>query len=185
VIDLEALLDDGSAAPKDLGIVDLIVRRPAVDQREVVAAAELHEVEGLVGDTWRDRGSRSTPDGSADLEAQVTVMSSRAAARFAGGIDRWPLAGDQLYIDLDIGEENLPAGSRITVGSAVLEISIKPHTGCAKFGGRFGAEALRAVSVPEGRAQRLRGLNARVVERGTVRVGDVVRVVSRGEWPAP
>jgi hypothetical protein len=179
LIDLGALLDATAAAPKDVGTVELIVRRPGVDRREVVVEAEIDEVEGVVGDTWRARGSRSRPDRSADPEAQITVMSSRAASLFAGATERWPLAGDQFFVDLDIGEENLPAGSRIAIGDAVLEVSAKPHTGCAKFSSRFGPEALRAVSSSDGRAQRLRGMNTRVVSGGVVRAGDEVRVVER------
>jgi hypothetical protein len=179
LIDLGALLDATAAAPKDAGTVELIVRRPAVGQREIVVEAVIDELDGLVGDTWRSRGSRSRPDRSADPEAQITVMNSRAASRFAGAKERWPLAGDQFYIDLDIGEENLPAGSRIAIGDAVLEVSAKPHTGCAKFSSRFGREALGAVSSPGGRAQRLRGMNTRVVSGGVVRAGDDVRVVER------
>jgi hypothetical protein len=164
--------------------VELIVRRPAVDEREVVLEAEIDQADGLVGDCWRERGSRSTPDRSADPQTQITVMGSRAAARFAGP-DRWPLAGDQLYVDLDISEANLPPGSQIAVGQAVLEVSAKPHTGCAKFSSRFGKEALQAVSSPAGRAQRLRGMNTRVVSAGVVRAGDDVRVLERPPGPRP
>jgi hypothetical protein len=180
MVDVKHLVDDAQVSPRDEGTLALIVRRPAVDVREVVDTAEIDAAEGLLGDSWRARGSSSTSDGSADLEAQITVMSSRAAAAFAGEVDRWPLAGDQLYVNFDISETNLPAGSRIAVGDAVLEVSAKPHTGCAKFSGRFGKDALRAVSSPEGRAQRLRGMNTRVVQGGTLRAGDPVRVISRG-----
>jgi MOSC domain-containing protein YiiM len=121
------------------------------------------------------RGSSRTPDGSANPLAQVTVMNVRAVALVAGERERWPLAGDQLYVDLDLSLENLPAGSRLAVGDAVLEVTSDPHTGCAKFSARFGSDALRFVNSPDGRALRLRGLNARVVEPGTVRPGDAVR----------
>jgi hypothetical protein len=185
LIDPGSRIDDKSAAHKDVGTVELIVRRPAVDRREVVVEAVIDEVEGLVGDTWRSRGSRSTLDRSADPQAQITVMSARAAARFAGAKDRWPLAGDQFYVDLDIGEDNLPAGSLIAIGEAVLQVSAKPHTGCAKFSNRFGREALQEVSSPAGRAQRLRGMNTSVVSGGVVRVGDDVRVLERGSAARP
>jgi hypothetical protein len=184
LIDPGSRTDDVSASPKDVGTVELIVRRPAVDRREVVVEAVIDAVEGLVGDTWRSRGSRR-PDRSADPEAQITVMSAGAASRFAGEKDRWPLAGDQFYVDLDIGEENLPAGSRIAIGEAVLQVSAKPHTGCAKFSSRFGREALQAVSSPDGRVQRLRGMNTSVVSGGVVRVGDDVRVLERGSAARP
>ena len=177
---LEEVRAAAGSAPTDIGIVRLIVRRPAVDVREVLDEARLDVEEGLVGDGWRARGNRHTPDGSADPEAQITMMSAHAASAFAGAVDRWPKAGDQLYVDLDISETNLPAGSRLAIGGAEVTISAKPHTGCAKFSARFGTEALRMVSTPEGLALRLRGLNARVVVSGTIRTGDTITVVSRG-----
>jgi len=166
-------------APKTSGTVRLIVRRPAVDEREVVQETQLDELEGLVGDTWRSRGSCSTHDGSANPEAQITVMNAQAAAFFAGDEERWALAGDQLYVDFDISEQNLPAGARLRIGEAEIEVSAKPHTGCRKFSARFGKEALQLVSSPEGRALRLRGMNARVTKAGTVRVGDRIELSRR------
>ena len=171
----EGLEESVQEAPPRVGTVRLIVRRPAVDAREVVTEAELDTEEGLVGDTWRARGSSSTPDGSAHPEAQLTVMSARVAEILAGDVERWPLAGDQLYVDFDISEENLPSGTRIQVGEAEIEVSAKPHTGCAKFSARFGTDALQLVGSPTGRSLRLRGMNARVTNSGVVRVGDLVR----------
>ena len=168
-------LDPVRAAPAAVGSVELIVRRPTDDQREVLELAELTRNQGLVGDSWVNRGSRHTPDGSSELERQLTVMSARAIALLEPDRSRWPLAGDQLFVDFDISDDNLPAGSRVAVGTAVIEVSAAPHTGCAKFSARFGAEALRLVNSPEGRQLRLRGLNARVVVEGTVKPGDPVR----------
>jgi MOSC domain-containing protein YiiM len=163
-------------APRDTGTLEMIVRRPGVDEREVVAEGRLTAEDGLVGDHWRARGSRSTPDGSADPDRQVTVMSSRYVDLLAGG-DRaaWPLAGDQLYVDLDLSVGNLPAGTRLALGTALVEVTEPPHTGCAKFSTRFGSEALRLANSPEGRELRLRGLHVRVVESGVVRAGDTIR----------
>jgi MOSC domain-containing protein YiiM len=161
----------------DGGRLELIVRRPAVDEREVLTEAMLDEADGLVGDGWAARGSRSTPDGSADPDAQLTVMSTRVLEAIEPDRRRWPLAGDQLYVDFDLSLETLPAGSRLAIGTAVIEVSETPHTGCAKFSARFGSEALRWINSPVGRAHRMRGLNARIVEGGMVRTGDAVRRV--------
>lgn len=178
--ELEAALDDFRAAPADVGTVGLIVRRPAVDERELVHEAELDTAVGLVGDTWSVRPSKSTPDGSADLDKQLTIMNDRVATFLADGGDR-SQAGDQVYVDLDISHTNLPAGTRLALGSAVVEVTDSPHLGCAKFSARFGVEALRFVNSPVGRELRLRGLNAKVVESGTFRRGDQITV----HRPAP
>jgi MOSC domain-containing protein YiiM len=172
---LEQGLDEIRRSPADRGRVELIIRRPAQNEREVLTEATLDCDEGLVGDTWLVRGNRHTPDGSAHPEEQVTLMNARAAALVAGGVERRGLAGDQLYVDLDLSEDNLAAGTRLELGSAVIEITAKPHTGCAKFADRFGRDALRFVNSPVGRQLRLRGANAKVVVAGTVRVGDEIR----------
>ncbi|MCU1463784.1 MAG: hypothetical protein JWO37_3859 [Acidimicrobiales bacterium] len=165
--ELQDGLDHVRAAPADRGILECIVCRPAVDERTVVGAGELSMLDGLVGDGW---GTRSM----ADPVRQLTVMNARAIALIAGDRDRWPLAGDQLYVDLDLSEDNLPAGTRLTIGAATIEVSEAPHTGCAKFAERFGMDAARFVNTPENRKLRLRGLNARVVQPGTVGLGDII-----------
>jgi MOSC domain-containing protein YiiM len=175
---LDALLagvDEVRGAPRDQGRVELIVCRPAVDEREVLAEATLGRAEGLVGDTWSERGSSRTGDGSSHPGMQVTVMNARAAMLIAGARERWPLAGDQLFVDLDLGAANLPPGTRLGVGSAVLEVSDQPHRGCAKFAARFGRDALKFVNSEVGAELNLRGVNTRVVEDGTVRTGDEIR----------
>jgi MOSC domain-containing protein YiiM len=172
---LEESLDHIREAPADGGTVKLIARRPAEDEREVLTEAQLNLEDGLEGDTWRSRGSSRTPDGAPNPEAQLTVMNARAAAAIAGERERWALAGDQLFVDLDISLTNLPPGSRVQIGSAVIEFSEAPHTGCAKFSARFGNDALRFVNSPTGRELRLRGANCRVVKAGTVRAGDAIK----------
>src|SRR5580658_6615170 len=171
--ELEAGLGQIRGSPRDGGHVVLVVRRPAVGVREVAAEAMLGLVAGLAGDNWLGRGSTGTPDGSADPQRQVTVMNARVAVLVAGGMDRVPLAGDQLYVDLDLSVGNLPAGSLLAVGQAVLQVSEAPHLGCAKFVERFGAEAMRFVNSRTGRQLRLRGLNASVVTPGIARQGDL------------
>jgi hypothetical protein len=172
---LAAGLEEIRRSPPDGGAVALVVRRPAVDVREALVEAVLDPAEGLVGDTWRARGSRHTEDGSADPRAQLTIMNVRVAALVAGGPDRRELAGDQLFVDLDLSGRNLPPGTRLAIGEAVLEVSAKPHRGCEKFAARFGHEALRFVNSEVGQELNLRGINTRVVVGGRLRVGDPVR----------
>jgi hypothetical protein len=175
--ELEAALDDIRRSPVDDGRVELVVSRPAQGERELVSLGVLDARVGLVGDNWLDRGNRRTPDRSADPLAQVTVINARVSKLVAVDPDRRALAGDQLHVDLDLDVANLPAGSQLAVGSAVIEVTAKAHLGCAKFVDRFGRDAMRFVNSPEGRALRLRGLNARVVVPGEVRPGDAVRKV--------
>jgi MOSC domain-containing protein YiiM len=172
---LEESLDHIREAPADAGTVELIAVRPVEDQREILTEARLDLHEGVVGDTWRARGSSRMPDGGPNPEAQLTLMNARAAAAIAGERERWAQAGDQLYVDLDLSISNLPPGSRVQIGSAVIEFSETPHTGCAKFSARFGNDALRFVNSPAGRELRLRGANCKVVTPGIVRPGDTIR----------
>jgi MOSC domain-containing protein YiiM len=176
---LEPYLADVQAAPRDNGRVELIVRRPSIDAREIVAEGALDPASGLVGDSWAARGSKSTPDGSASPERQVTLTSVRVLKAIEPDPARWPLAGDQLYVDLDLSIEALPAGTRLAIGSAVIEVSEPPHTGCAKFSARFGSDALRWINSPTGRALRMRGLHARIVTGGAIRTGDTIRRVAQ------
>jgi hypothetical protein len=172
--ELLAGLDHVARAPSNGGRLELIVRRPGPGERETVQSASLTLEEGLVGDGWLERGSRHTSDESAEFPRQITLMSSRAAALFAGDQSRWPQAGDQLYVDFDLSVGNVPAGTQLRIGTAVLEVSVEPHTGCQKFTERFGLEATRFLRSPEGKPFQLRGINARVVTAGTVSVGDTV-----------
>jgi hypothetical protein len=176
--ELEAGLNDIRSAPKDDGTVQLIVRRPQIEEREVLEEASLDLEHGLVGDNWKTRGSGRTVDGSAHPDMQLNVMGARVIALIAQAKENWSLAGDQLYLDLDLSADNLPAGARLMIGSAVIEVTPPPHTGCHKFVSRFGLEAMKFVNSELGRELRLRGLNAKVVQSGTVRVGDVVRKLS-------
>jgi hypothetical protein len=166
-------------APRTPGVLEALARRPDYGEREVLETAVLDEVEGLVGDSWHWRHNTHTPEGRPDPLGQLNVMGSRAAALIAGSNqrDRWVLAGDQLYIDVDLSEAGTPAGTRFAIGEAEIEITEKPHRGCPKFTARFGADALRLVNSEIGLALNLRGRNARVVRGGTIHVGDpVVRV---------
>jgi hypothetical protein len=175
---LEAGLDTIRDAPKDDGRVELICRRPDVEQREVVDQAVLDVVHGLVGDNWRTRGSSSTADGSANPDMQLTLMNARSAALIAREPERRPLAGDQFFVDLDLSVTNLPAGTQLRIGEATIEVTAIPHRGCGKFLSRFGVDALKFVNSAVGRELNLRGINARVVAGGVVRPGDAILKVA-------
>jgi hypothetical protein len=180
---LEAGLDHIRRSPRDEGTVELIACRPAEFQRQVLEEAVLDCAEGLVGDNWRVRGSRHTPDGSPLLSQQVTVTNCRVTSLVAVERERWSLCGDQFYVDLDLSQENLPPGTRLAIGSAVIEVSAKPHLGCWKYDARFGREALRFVNSKGGRELRLRGFCGSIVVGGIVRTGDKVRKVPMAEGP--
>ena len=176
--ELEAGLVEVRSSPKDEGILQLIVRRPSMGVREVLDSGTLDLAQGLVGDNWSTRGSSRTADGSSHPDMQLNIMNARAIDLIAQDRERWRLAGDQLFVDLDLSDENLPPGTRLAMGSAVVEVTEEPHTGCAKFVERFGLDAMKFVNSSVGRTLRLRGLNARVVQPGTIRVGDTVRKMS-------
>jgi MOSC domain-containing protein YiiM len=164
---LESGLDEIRRSPSDEGRIELIVRRPTENEREVLQEAMLDCSAGLIGDKWMERPAH--PD------TQLTLMNARVALLVAGRADRCQLAGDQLYVDLDLSQKNIPSGTRLELGSAVVEITSPPHLGCKKFAERFGPDARRFVNSPVGRELRLRGVNAMVIVAGTVRVGDTVR----------
>jgi len=171
---LEAGLDQIRRSPRDAGPLQSIVRRPQPGEREMLERGTLNLRDGLVGDCWRARGYRKTPDGSAHPDMQITVMNVRAIALVAGDQDRWALAGDQLYVDLDLSLDNLPPGTRLSIGDAVIEVTAELHTGCRFFSERFGSDATQFVNSTIGKQLRLRGLNAKVIQPGEIRVGDQV-----------
>jgi len=173
--EIAARLDHIRDAPRDAGTLRLIVRRPEVNAREVLDDGELSIGDGLIGDNWKTRGSSRTAGGHAHPDMQLNVMNARMIEVLAQEPARWPLAGDQLFVDLDLSEANLPAGTRLAIGEAVIEVTPEPHTGCGKFVERFGIDAMKFVNGTIGRPLRLRGLNARVVKSGRIRRGDIVR----------
>lgn len=175
--ELEAGLDEIGRSPQDEGELVLIVRRPQAGAREVLEAGELSLTEGLAGDNWKTRASSRTADGSPHPDMQLNIMNARAVALVAQGRERWPLAGDQLYVDMDLSDENLPVGTRLALGSAVIEVTAQPHLGCPKFVARFGRDAMAFVNSPAGKRLRLRGINAKVVQPGTIRVGHALKKI--------
>ena len=182
--ELDSGLHEILRAPSDAGPVRMIVCRPGPGERRRLESGELDVELGLVGDDWKARGYRKTPDGAAHPEMQLTLMNARVADLVARDEARWPLAGDQIYVDLDLSEANLPPGTRLQLGSARIEVTNEPHAGCAKFVERFGKDAMRFVNSPEGRRLRLRGVNTRVIAAGEVRIGDRVTKLPRSADPA-
>jgi hypothetical protein len=177
--ELEAGLAEIRRSPRDEGLLELIVRRPRTEEREILEQGELDVALGLIGDNWQARGNSSTDDGAAHPEMQLNLMNARAIDLIAGGRSRWHLAGDQLFVDLDLSGANLPPGTRLAIGTAVIEVTAVPHTGCKKFTARFGLEAMKFVNSPVGRELNLRGINAKVVTEGTIALGDRIEVVRR------
>ena len=175
--ELEAGLDQIRQSPKDQGKLELIVRRPEENKREVLEEGQLDLVEGLVGDNWRTKGSSRTTNGLGHPDMQLNVMNARAVAHLAQSKDRWQLAGDQLYVDFDLSEENLSAGDQLVIGTAIIEVTEIPHNGCKKFVERFGLEAMKFVNSPIGKQLHLRGINAKVVQPGMIKTGDVISKV--------
>ncbi len=179
--ELMAALDDLRSAPLDAGRVELVVARPKPGERAVLEEGVLDLAEGLVGDGWSTLRSRRTPDGRPHPEMQLNVIGARLSRLVAVDPERRALAGDQLHVDLDLSEDNLPPGTRLRIGTAVIEVTAQPHKGCAKFVKRFGKDAMRFVNSPLGRQLRLRGLNAKVVVPGTVRPGDEIWKVATSD----
>lgn len=175
--ELEACLDHVRDSPKNDGVLEMIVRRPRVNEREVIEVCHLDVKDGLVGDSWIHRGSSKTSDGGPHPEMQITLMNSRVVALVAQERERWPLAGDQFYIDMDLSKANLPAGSQLSIGSAIIEVTAPPHTGCNKFVSRFGIDAMKFVNSPLGKELCLRGVHARVIQNGDVRIDDVAHKI--------
>ncbi len=172
---LEAGLEEIRKSPKHEGAIEMIVRRPVENEREVLQTGELTFSDGLAGDIWKIKGSSRTADGSSHPEMQLNIMNARAIALIAQQKERWPLAGDQFYIDLDLSEENLPAGTRLQLGTAIVEVTPIPHNGCKKFVDRFGLAAMQFVNSAVGKQLHLRGINAKVIQEGTVKTADICR----------
>jgi len=172
---LEKGLDNILQSPREEGRLELIVRRPDVDQRETVSTARLDTDQGLVGDSWLKRGSRHMPDGAADPDMQLNIMNSRVVSLVAIDPERRELAGDQLYLDMDLSTENLPPGTRLAIGGAIIEVTEPPHTGCKKFAARFGRDAMLFVNSGAGKTLNFRGINAKVVQSGDIKTGDVAQ----------
>ena len=175
--ELEEQIDYIASSPKDKSPLDLIVRRPKENHREVLETASLSTVEGLVGDMWKVRPSSRTSDKSAHPDMQLNIMNSRVISLVAKSDDRWKLAGDQIFLDLDLSKENLPAGTQLQIDEMIIEVTAEPHTGCKKFVARFGLDAMKFVNSEIGKRYQMRGINAKVVKGGTIKKGDLATKV--------
>lgn len=165
-------------APADAGRVELIVCRPATNERRVLQAAALSVADGLAGDNWKRRGYRKSPGGEAHPAMQLTLMNARVMTTIAGDKEHWAPAGDQFYVDFDLSTNNVSPGTRLALGSAVIEVTSEPHLGCMKFASRFGKDATLFVNSDIGKRLNLRGINAKVVQAGVVSRSDMLRKLS-------
>ena len=175
--ELETQIDFIASSPKDKSPLDLIVRRPQENHREVLETGTLTTQDGLVGDMWKVRPSSRTSDKSAHPDMQLNIMNSRVIGLIAKSEDRWKLAGDQLFLDLDLSKENLPAGTQLQIGDSIIEVTAQPHTGCKKFVARFGLDAMKFVNSEIGKRYQMRGINAKVIKGGKIAKGDLARKV--------
>lgn len=161
-------------SPATTGTIELIVCRPKTGERKILSDCELTIEEGLVGDNWKQRGYSRSPDRSANVEMQLNLMNARSIAAITDNREHWPLAGDQFFVDFDLSKNNLPAGTRLQIGEAVIEVTAEPHLGCLKFSERFGKDAVKFVNSDSGKQLNLRGINAKVIVAGRVRSGDPI-----------
>ena len=175
--ELEAGLEYILLSPKDEGTLDLIVKRPDRGEREVMDSGELDTTCGLIGDGWFSRGSSRTKDGLAHPDTQITIMNSRVIELVTQDKSRWSLAGDQLYADLDLSEANLPPGTKLSLGTAEIVVTDQDHTGCKKFAEHFGSDAVKFINSPVWKDLKLRGINAKVMKSGIIRVGDILKKI--------
>jgi len=173
--ELLAGLPEILAAPKDDGRVDGIVVRPASEQREEVESIGISLAGGFEGDHWVRGCWMSTEDGRPHPDVQICIMSSRCIALIAEDRDNWAPAGDNLFVDMDLTPSNLPPGTQLSVGTAVIEITDTPHKGCAKFIERYGRDACVFVNMGDGDKYKLRGIYARVVKDGQLSLGDTIK----------
>jgi hypothetical protein len=175
-IELEQGLADVLASPTDAGRLTAIFVRPAPNERRTLDSATLTSEGGINGDRWVKDSYYRLKDGTSDPRCQVSMMNDRFLRQIAGDETEMCLAGDNLIVDLDLSESNLPAGNQVAIGpEVILEISDHKHTGCSKFARRYGANAKTFANNKQGTALHLRGRYARIVRGGTIRVGDAVR----------
>jgi hypothetical protein len=174
--EIEAGMFQVLGSPHAVGVLAMIVRRPKVGKREVIEKGVLDTEHGLIGDNWLTRGSSRTDNGLGHPDMQLNLMNIRFAELIAGSRERVPLAGDQLFVDLDLSREDLPAGTKLAIGDAVIELTAIPHLGCRKFVERFGLDAMKFANSEFGRKHNLRGVNAKIITGGEIAVGDTIFV---------
>lgn len=175
---LETGLEIIRNSPQDNGTLEMIVVRPAKNQRSTLQECELSLKRGVEGDHWANGCWKSLPDGSPDPDVQVTIMNSRCLKLISASSSQWPLAGDNLIVDMDLSVQNLQPGQKLSIGSAILEITSVPHTGCNNFKERFGIDSLKFISSKIGKELRLRGIYARIIRDGHIKVGDRLKKIA-------
>lgn len=175
--ELDQGLEEIAKAPKDGGRLEAIVIRPRANERRPVNSVEISADLGVNGDHWAKGCWKTLPDGNPHPDVQICIMNARVIRLLAGDKDNWPPAGDQLFFDLDLSRDNLEPGQRLKLGGAVIEITDVPHNGCRKFIERYGLAATQFVNSKFGKENRFRGVYAKVVETGTISVGDMIQKV--------
>ncbi|MCX4026571.1 MOSC domain-containing protein [Endozoicomonas sp. SM1973] len=174
---LELALEIIKQSPKQEGSVKLIVCRPSVDQRKVLEVGELSLEEGLLGDNWKQRELTRSKNGMVKVDNQLNLMNSRVIEAITTDKEQWQLAGDQFYVDFDLSYENTPPGAQLLIGNAIIEVTEEPHLGCKKFADRFGMDAVKFVNSEQGKQLNLRGINAKIIKPGLVKVGSIIKKI--------
>jgi len=160
------------SSPKDVGKIESIIVRRRKNERELRKEVFLSPEKGVEGDRWYDLSK-----GKPDPRRQLTIINSRLIKLLAQSVERMQLAGDNLIIDLDISDANLPVGQRLTIGKVMVEITDVPHTGCSRFAERYGNDAVEFINAPERSSLRLRGVYAKFLNSGLIHVGDIIKKI--------
>ncbi len=169
---LELSLETIAASPSKQGTVELIISRPETGKRVVHTIGNFSKTGGLEGDNWANDCWKTLPDGKSDPIVQIAITNTRLLAAICPDKSRWPLAGDQIYTELNLSKTNLPVGTRLSAGTVILEITQEPHLGCSQYAEHFGKDSLKFTLTPRGRELNLRGIYAKVIKSGSINTGD-------------
>jgi hypothetical protein len=173
--ELEAALPSVLAAPGGAGLVRLLCTRPQPNARAFPEVLTLSRGKGATGDYHPARPWLRLPDGSPDPRIEVSIMPWRVLDLVWRERDRVAHPGDNIAVDMTLAEADLPAGTRLAAGTAILRVSDVPNDGCAKWKVRYGKAAHDWITTPDHLRLRLRGLYAAIEQDGEVRIGDTLR----------